>query len=164
MNSEVRILNFCQYILYGNINAGEGGGLVGLLQSVCHFTINFIQCKFGTDQSAANQVIKRTWGDREGHWGRWPGYVIDTKASFSFRRSVFRDVRKITTSIWGGFFSEKANFNGGFVVRTHKHFSWGHKRSLFFVGIQEVSARRVHKELINYSLYLFAWPLRDDYG
>ena len=52
--------------------------------------------------------------------------------------------------------SEKANFNGGFVVRIHKHFSWGHKRSLIFVGIQEVSARRVRRELINHSLYLFA--------
>ena len=30
-------------------------------------------------------------------------------------------------------FREKANFNGRFGVRTHKHFSWGHKRSLFFV-------------------------------
>ena len=37
---------------------------------------------------------------------------------------------------------------------THKHFSWGYKRSLFFVGIQEVSARRVRKELINSNLYL----------
>ena len=36
----------------------------------------------------------------------------------------------------------------------HKHFSWGYKRSLFFVGIQEVSARRVRKELINSNLYL----------
>ena len=53
-------------------------------------------------------------------------------------------------------FSKKANFNGGFVVRTNKHFSWGHKRSLFFVGIQEVSARRVRKELRNHSLHLFA--------
>ena len=41
-------------------------------------------------------------------------------------------------------------------MRTHKHFSWEHKRSLFFVGIQEVSVRRVRKELINHSLYLFA--------
>ena len=64
---------------------------------------------------------------------------------FSFWKSVFRDVRTV-----------KANFNGGFVVRTHKYFSWGHKRSLFFVGIQDVSARRVRKELINHSLYFFA--------
>ena len=40
-------------------------------------------------------------------------------------------------------------------MRIHKHFSWGHKTSLFFVGIQEVSARRVRKELINHNLYLF---------
>ena len=53
-------------------------------------------------------------------------------------------------------FSEKANLNGGFVVRTHKHLSWGHKRSLFFVGIQEVSTRSVRKELINHNLYLIA--------
>ena len=41
-------------------------------------------------------------------------------------------------------------------MRPHKHFSWGHKRFLFFVGIQEVSAGRVRKELINHNLYLFA--------
>ena len=35
-------------------------------------------------------------------------------------------------------------------------FSWGHMLSLFFMGIQEVSARRVRKELINHNLYLFA--------
>ena len=34
-------------------------------------------------------------------------------------------------------------------MRTHKNFSWGHKRSLFFVGIQEFSARRVRNEQIN---------------
>ena len=30
---------------------------------------------------------------------------------------------------------KKANFNdnGGFAVGTHKHFSWGYNRSLFFV-------------------------------
>ena len=30
---------------------------------------------------------------------------------------------------------KKANFNdnGGFVVGTHKHFSWGYEMSLFFV-------------------------------
>ena len=33
-------------------------------------------------------------------------------------------------------------------MRTPKHFPWGHKKSLFFVGIQEVSVRRVRKELI----------------
>ena len=41
-------------------------------------------------------------------------------------------------------------------MRTHKHFSLGHKRYLFFVSIQEVSARRVGKELINHNLYMFA--------
>ena len=41
-------------------------------------------------------------------------------------------------------------------MRTHKDFSLGHKKYLFFVGIQEVPARRVRKELINDSLYLFA--------
>ena len=29
----------------------------------------------------------------EGHWGRWLWYVIVTKVIFSFRKSVFRDVR-----------------------------------------------------------------------
>ena len=33
-----------------------------------------------------------------------------------------------------------------------------------FRGIQEVSARRVRKELINHNLYLFAWSLKVDYG
>ena len=33
-----------------------------------------------------------------------------------------------------------------------------------FRGIQEVSAGRVHKELINNNLYLFASPLKVDYG
>ena len=32
------------------------------------------------------------------------------------------------------------------------------------MGIQKVSARRVRRELINHNLYLFAWPLRVDYG
>ena len=42
-------------------------------------------------------------------------------------------------------------------MRTHKYLGGGgHKRSLFFVGIQEVSARRIRKELINHNLYLFA--------
>ena len=36
---------------------------------------------------------KRISGGREGHWGRWPGYVIGTKFIFSFRKSDFRDVR-----------------------------------------------------------------------
>ena len=41
-------------------------------------------------------------------------------------------------------------------MRTYKHFSWGHERFPFFVGIQEDSARSVRKELINHNLYLFA--------
>ena len=43
-------------------------------------------------------------------------------------------------------FSVKANFNdnGGMVVGTQT----------FFMGIQEISARRVRKELINHNLYL----------
>ena len=32
------------------------------------------------------------------------------------------------------------------------------------MGIQEVSAHRIRKELINHNLYLFAWPLKVDYG
>ena len=43
------------------------------------------------------------------------------------------------------------------MVGTHKHFSWGYKKSQSaFRGIQEVSARRLRKELINHNLYLFA--------
>ena len=42
--------------------------------------------------------------------------------------------------------------------------SWRGRGSVFFVGIQAVSARRVRKELIIYNLYLFARPLRVDYG
>ena len=97
---------------------------------------------------------KRTWGDREGHRERWPGYADATKGIFSFRKYVFLNVRT------------DYNLNLRFLVKKqisiadlpwgHKHFSWGHKRSLFFVGIQEVSARRVRKELINHNLYLFA--------
>ena len=41
-------------------------------------------------------------------------------------------------------------------MRTRKHFLWKHKRSLCVVDIQEVSARRVRKELINHNLCLFA--------
>ena len=33
-----------------------------------------------------------------------------------------------------------------------------------FRGIQEVSARRLRKELINHNLYFFAWPFKVDYG
>ena len=33
-----------------------------------------------------------------------------------------------------------------------------------FRGIQEVSARRLRKELINRNLYLFSWPFKVDYG
>ena len=55
----------------------------------------------------------------------------------SFRMSVFRDVR--TDYNLGLRFLlklKKTNFNdnGGFVVGTHKLFSWGYKRSLFFVA------------------------------
>ena len=81
--------------------------------------------------------------------------LMPFKVIFTFRKSVFRDVRTYYNFDLR-FFSEKANFSVGFVVRTDKHFSWGHKRSLYFVGMLEVSARRVHKELINHNLYLFA--------
>ena len=33
-----------------------------------------------------------------------------------------------------------------------------------FRGIQEVSARRLRKELINHNLYLFTRPFKVDYG
>ena len=58
-------------------------------------------------------------------------YIIVTKVIFSFRKSVFRDVR--TEYNLDLRFLLKFNDNGGFVVGTHKHFSWGYKKSLFFV-------------------------------
>ena len=57
--------------------------------------------------------------------------LVVTKVSFSFRKSVFRDVR--TDYNLDLKFLVKFNDNGGFVVETHKHFSWGYNRSLFFV-------------------------------
>ena len=50
----------------------------------------------------------------------------------------------------------KINDNGGFVIGTYKHFSWGIQEVSVFRGIQEVSARKLRKELINHNLYLFA--------
>ena len=47
------------------------------------------------------------------------------KVIFSFRKSVFRDVREIKKATF--------NDNGGFVVGTHEQFSCGYERSLFFV-------------------------------
>ena len=84
---------------------------------------------------------------------RWLLYVIVTKIIFRFRKSVFRDVR--TDYNLDLRFLVNFNDNGGFVVETHKHFSWGYKRSLFFV-VYKVSARRLRKKLINHNLYLFA--------
>ena len=49
----------------------------------------------------------------------------------------------------------KFNDNGGFIVGTHKHFFVGIQEVSVFRGIQEVSARRLRKELINHNLYLF---------
>ena len=78
---------------------------------------------------------------------------------FSFSKSVFRDV---CTGIQprSEVFSEDeiANFNnnGVFVVGTHKHFFVGIQEVSVFRVIQEVSARKLRKELINYNLYLFA--------
>ena len=54
----------------------------------------------------------------------------------SFSKYVFRDVCTGKQPRSEVFSEDKiANFNdnGGFVVGTHKHFSWGYKRSLFFV-------------------------------
>ena len=48
--------------------------------------------------------------------------------------------------------------------RGHKNLFRGDTRGLFFVVIQEVSARSVRKELINHNLHLFARPLRVDCG
>ena len=59
---------------------------------------------------------------------------IDTKVIFSFRKSVFRDIRT-DYNLDLRFLVKRKNFNdnGGFVVGTHKHFSWGYKRSLICV-------------------------------
>ena len=54
---------------------------------------------------------KRTWGDREGHWGRWLWYVIVTKVIFSFRKSVFRDAHT------------DYNLDQGFLVKLKKQIS-----------------------------------------
>ena len=67
-----------------------------------------------------------------------------TKVISSFRKSVSRDVR--TEYNLDLRFLVKFNDNGRFVVGTQT----------FFVGIQEVSARRLRTELINHNLYLFA--------
>ena len=54
-----------------------------------------------------------------------------TKVVFSCRKSVSRDVR--TEYNLDLRFLVKFNDNGGFVVGTHKHFSWEYKKSLFFM-------------------------------
>ena len=53
-------------------------------------------------------IHKRRWGDREGLWGRWPGYVNSTKVNYRLvmlpRESVSRDVRTelslVYMSLW----------------------------------------------------------------
>ena len=99
--------------------------------------------------NASWPVVSREHEGTEGHWGRWPGYVDAAKVTFSFRKSVFRDVRT-DYNLDLRFLAEKANFNdnGGFVV--------GIQEVSAFRGIQEVSARRVRKKLVNNNLYLFA--------
>ena len=84
-------------------------------------------------------LAKRTWGDREGHWGCWPGYVDATEVIFSFRKSVFRDVHtdynldlnflvkkqiSMTDLSWG----HLNIFRGD---TRSLCFSWVYKRSLF---------------------------------
>ena len=69
-------------------------------------------------------------------------------------KSVFRDVR--TNYNVDLSFLVKRQISMADLSWGNKHFSWGHKRTLFFVGKQEVSARRIRKELINHNLYLFA--------
>ena len=57
-------------------------------------------------------------------------------------------------------FSEikKVNFNdsGGFVVGTHKYFSWGYKGSLFFAVYKRSLLAGYARNKINHNLYLFA--------
>ena len=59
------------------------------------------------------------------------GCDMSYKVIFSFRKSVSRDVR--TEYNLDLRFLVKFNDNGGFVVGTHKHFSWEYKKSLFFM-------------------------------
>ena len=61
--------------------------------------------------------------------------IYATKAIFSLRElHVCFPRRPHRLQPRSEVFSEKANFNnGGFVLGTHKHFSWGYKRTLFFV-------------------------------
>ena len=67
---------------------------------------------------------------------------------FLVSKSLFSETSaQITTSRDLRFSVKKL---GGFVEGTHKHFSWGYKRSLFFRGIQEVSARRVRRKIYSF--------------
>ena len=104
--------------------------------------------------------VKRTWRDREGHWGRCPGYVDATKVFFSFQKSDFRDVRT-DYNLNLSFFLVKKQISMADLSRGHINICRRDTKGLCFsrVYIQEVSARRVRKELINHNLYLFARPL-----
>ena len=56
------------------------------------------------------EFTKRKWGDREGHSGRWLGYVDSTKVICGFRRkrkSISPDVRMTPFTRWSG------NWKGG---------------------------------------------------
>ena len=61
--------------------------------------------------------------------------VICHRHLFLVSESLFSETSAQILQLRSEVFSEKANFNdnGGFVVGTHKHFSWGYKRSLLFV-------------------------------
>ena len=79
--------------------------------------------------------------------------MICHKVIFSFRKSVFRDVRtdyNLDLRILVNF-----NDNCGFVVGTQTFFV-GIQEVSVFRDIQEISARRLRRELINHNLYLFA--------
>ena len=66
------------------------------------------------------RYIKRTCGDREGHWGRWLWYVIDTKV-FLVSGGLFSETStQITTSIWGFLVKRQ-------ISMIMADFSWGHK-------------------------------------
>ena len=74
------------------------GGIVSYLQQKPTVVVICTSKTYGDNdknnkEKAKELATKRTWGDREGHWGCWLWYVIVTKVIFSFRKSVFRDGR-----------------------------------------------------------------------
>ena len=71
------------------------------------FNFSYISmCKLLDTQSfyaAGKCWSKRKWGNREGHWGCWLGYVVSTEVFFSFgqkRKSFSPDFHMIPFARW----------------------------------------------------------------